>query len=369
MGEKKSEILQIEETTTDPYEPLSHEHFLDWARNSEAAKNLDDGALRVLTGFLNGNKDIVKAFDSGLEALRKENEAIVSAEPEKALEKEAGSISSVREQVNKEREEKQKKEEQEKKVLDQKIGGVKEKFFSNSFGHVEEVTPVETINRTGPDFLKHKFTAFLTWNNDTIFFEEYPWLSDYEKKILDKKGFAIRFGSISVPAVRNEEFSIPILETEVRKVASTKEMNNQASFTFRLDENLIWLDKINELSGRKNLIESSSHPYIENDENKRYDEWQKVLKVISKSWSPGKRRLKDHRLNLIIRMDHLHDVINPNVQVENLPYFVFQDIKILGTSDAIAYDRESTSTQEISISFIFKRSFQVTDLDFLKSAV
>ncbi len=343
MGEKKSEIPQIEETTT-----ASNEAIV-----TKTSYSLRMGKIYPYMG--------------------KKNEAIVSAEPaaepEKALEKEAGSISSVREQVNKEREEKQEKEEQEKKVLDQKIGGVKEKFFSNSFGHVEEVTPVETINRTGPDFLKHKFTAFLTWNNDTIFFEEYPWLSDYEKKILDKKGFAIRFGSISVPAVRNEEFSIPILETEVRKVASTKEMNNQASFTFRLDENLIWLDKINELSGRKNLIESPSHPYIENDENKRYDEWQKVLKVISKSWSPGKRRLKDHRLNLIIRMDHLHDVINPNVQVENLPYFVFQDIKILGTSDAIAYDRESTSTQEISISFIFKRSFQVTDLDFLESAV
>jgi hypothetical protein len=39
----------------------------------------------------------------------------------------------------------------------------------------------------------------------------------------------------------------------------------------------------------------------------------------------------------------------------NLPQFIFEDVKFLGTSDTIDFDRNSAETQDFTFSFIYRR--------------
>jgi hypothetical protein len=248
-------------------------------------------------------------------------------------------------------------------------------------------SPYAMIERIGPDFLQHKFDAYFLWDiyggeedkdlDSILTKEEYSWLSPTEKYLLSKKGFAVRLGQITIPKIINEDYTLSFLETEVKKVKSTKAMDNQSSFTLRLDQNLIWLDMINGMAGHLNTIDehllasSEIHPYVKSI--KRDPEitsnagdprrWRAVLKLISKSWPPGsihnKYNIKDSELCLVVKMVHLSNYINIAKQQQVLPYFVFENVRILGTSEKIQYNRESTEPQSIAINFIYKRCYEI----------
>jgi hypothetical protein len=252
------------------------------------------------------------------------------------------------------------------------------------FMKAQNFSPYGTIGRIGPDFLSHKFDAYFVWDlygtkvrDIDELMKNYDWLSPYEKYILSKRGFAVRVGQITIPHIINEDFTMPFLETEIKKVKSTKTMNNQASFTLRLDQNLIWLDTINSVAGHANVLDEHllnstiTHPLLQSinsEPNINGDfgdprRWRAVLKTLSKSWPPGSKgigmRLKDSELCLVVKMTHLSNWVDKEIQQINLPYFIFENVRILGTSDKITYTREGSDTQSITINFIFKRCYEV----------
>lgn len=237
------------------------------------------------------------------------------------------------------------------------------------------ISPFELLQNYGQDFMKHKFDAFFAWNfieGENLLEELYDvsWLTQYEKYILNKRGFAVRIGEISIPAIINEDYSISFTETEIRKIKSIKSINNQSSFTFRLDKNLIWLDKLNEFAGHKNgvdetfITKENMHPYVSSfHQTETVMDWRNVLKTVAKSWptkSNGiKYNIKDSELCLIVHMSQLSNFIDLNNQHKYLPYFIFENVRILGTSDNILYERGDGGTQEITVNFIFKRCHQI----------
>ena len=282
--------------------------------------------------------------------------------------------------------------------------------------------PLALIHRIGPDFLSHKFDAYWLWDLKGITVDSFlPWASDYQKGILSKEGFAVRFGQISIPKVTNKSFSIPVLETQIDKIGSTKEMSNQASFTFRLDQDLIWLDAINALTGRVNTIDelianssgekeamdkykkrvedgdlfdttfeqdemgfhkvsetpievppqnSNNHWYVaakanDKDLERKQLDWRKLFKTIAQAWPTDATNssnrglgfnLKTTKLSLLISMQHLGNIINPDIQTTKLPHILFENVKILGTSDKISYSK-SSETQSITVNFIYKKKY------------
>jgi len=293
---------------------------------------------------------------------------------------------------------------------------IRDGISKHLYSKKNDISPFRMIHAMGPDFMKNKFEAILVWGHG----DKEKHLSDftgtlnptsigfagaqppppdpnnppprnpeasgvnmhpYEKSILSREGFAVRFGEIQIPSISNEEFVWPILETQINKIRSSKVINRQASFTFRLDQNLIWLDKINELASHKNTIDTgiinkksismgSDRPpenYLKGRSTTYGDprEWRKVIRVLAQSW-PQKleRNLRDpsdRGLCLVINMRHLSNWIHTSSQQKDLPFFVFEDIRILGTSDAINYERESGDIQNITINFIFKRCYQITE--------
>jgi hypothetical protein len=266
-----------------------------------------------------------------------------------------------------------------------KISNDNQKVYKNKYVESNNFSPYAMIERIGPDFLQHKFDAYFVWDIygsssakdwDEIL-QDYKWLSDYEKYILSKKGFAVRVGQITIPKISNDEFSIPFLETEVKKVKSTKSMNTQSSFTIRLDQGLFWLDMINGMAGHLNTIDehlfnnSDIHPYIKSIKNPpeitkndgHPGRWRSILKTIARSWPPGtvnnSYKIKDSELCLVVKMSHLSNWVNTNKQQHVLPYFIFENVRILGTSDKIQYSKES-NIQSITVNFLFKRCYEVT---------
>jgi len=250
------------------------------------------------------------------------------------------------------------------------------------------ISPWQMVNAIGPDFLQHKFDAFFVWDfmreddgegihvEITDALKKAGWLTEFDKHVLSHNGFAVRVGQITIPPVSNEEFTLPFLETEVKKVKSFKALETQASFSFRMDQDLIWLNQINEFSGRKNgldesmIMKSPRHPYLQAVNRQRRQEnidvssnWRHVLKTVAKSWPRHERgkqtSVKRTQLCLVVKMVQLSNWVNKHYQSEFLPYFVFENVRILGTGDSVTYSREGGDIMSMTVNFIFKRHYQI----------
>jgi hypothetical protein len=252
----------------------------------------------------------------------------------------------------------------------------------------------QMLSKLGPDFMAHKFDAYFLWDIygegpyelDKVL-EDNPFFSPYERYILSRRGFAVRVGQITVPKIINQDFSIPFLETEVRKIRSNKEYSPQSAFTLRLDQDLIWLDQIQRMAGRNTVIDESINmkdvdrnmSLTAVSDNQKYyapgwlegkhSQWRTLFKTVSRAWpsmskEDGTVNLKDSELCLVIKMTHLSNFVSTPLQKNVLPYFVFENVKILGTSDAITYDQTATDPTDVTVNFIFRKCYEIMQEDF-----
>lgn len=251
----------------------------------------------------------------------------------------------------------------------------------------KKLSPAEALLHSGPDFMSNKFDAFFVWNpkeikesslgygNKMLTSGNYEKMfSEYDRQILTHWGFAVRFGGISFPPSYNDEFEISFLETKIKKLKSDKVNENKASFSFRLDQNLIWLDYLERLAGRlgtwSEIFGSTNDLYSKSilQSNKaqsgiegKIDNINQLLKTVSKTWPvksfKGKDDLESYGLCLIVKMTHFQDYRNSYSQ-NRLPFLVFEDVRILGPGGTIDYDKDG-GPQDINIEFIFRNSYQV----------
>jgi len=257
------------------------------------------------------------------------------------------------------------------------------------------MNPIEAMIHSGPDWMSNKFDCFFVFvpngkskpEDDFDGFDKLripEWATPYERFLLNHRGFAVRVGEVAIPFMYNGDFSLPFLETQINKIKSTKVLKTDSHFTFRLDENLVWLDHIQMLAGRLNVLDDhvfqsrrgSPNSYVKSAiasgalgtaETITTDAYRKLFRTIAASWSTAavretaeKDAIRSFDLCLIVKMQHLSSFINTYSQQKMLPYFVFENIKILGTGDAITYDSSSPGQKEITVPFIFRRCYQIS---------
>lgn len=255
-------------------------------------------------------------------------------------------------------------------------------------------SPHETIDRLirlDPDFLKHRFDAYFIWgdpfNEGEDFFdklksdEEFNYLTAYEKDVLSKHAFAVRFGKISIPLYKNKDFTLKFEQTEIKKISSSKEYKRKAKFSMRLDNSLVFVDQIQALAGRNltvdyNFMNNSLDEYFTNDIETTSPwkksfiqacdmglsrDWKDAIRVIARSFPPSSN-IKEHRLCLVIKHRPLH-YIDSN-RFRYFTYFVFENVRILGTSDDIKFDREAGDIQDMNIDFTFKKMYTIEATNF-----
>jgi hypothetical protein len=139
-------------------------------------------------------------------------------------------------------------------------------------------------------------------------------------------------------------------------------------------------DKDNATSTYKTTIESgnatsiSPSSLIPSLPSKLFEDGQvpiSKINEISKMWpttiETGKLGLclvvKTQILNRFMDGGPIYNVASNTItQGQGYPYFIFENVRILGTSDAINFDRGSAETQDFSINFIYKRLLPINTL-------
>lgn len=238
-------------------------------------------------------------------------------------------------------------------------------YLSTKDGYLSSKSKtIESILRSGVDFLGGHFTAALIWydendisqsalqmedNKNSLIKSE----DDWTKNQLNIYGFAVRLQDIDIPAKQNDSFQLKTTNYVVEKIKSLKSIEKQASFSFRLDKNLEWLRFFNDLSGNKATI----CRYKENQDLS--DTWQNRIGFFPKSFYFGKNSVSK-RLCLIISSDAFENTIDDKQTFKRDKFqYAFEDIKFLGSSD-IEYSNTSADPDNIRVDFIFKRLRKVS---------
>jgi hypothetical protein len=248
--------------------------------------------------------------------------------------------------------------------------------------------PYETIERLiklDPDFLKHRFDAYFLWGDPrTNDFEdlfskintdkEFAHLTPYEKAVLSKEAFAVRFCNINIPLTKNKEFVLKFEQTEIRKVSTTKEKRKKAKFSLRLDNSLVFADQFQAMAGRNVTVDHNFMNAFDTNRRNGIDitspwkraafvkeefrtmqyDWKDALKVVSRSFAPNSS-IRDARLNLVIKHRPLHR--EDLHRWDSFQVFVFENVRILGLSDNIKFSRESTDVQNMNVDFTYKKMY------------
>lgn len=251
---------------------------------------------------------------------------------------------------------------------------------------------IDSLIRTGADFIGNQFQAMFYWFDETgsienVFYQHLnPALSstlvyekrniksnkdnkidgdlDYDTKykqaILSKEGFLVRFLNIKMPTIKNETYTIKVGMQTIEKVRTTKAITPQASFSFRLDANLEWLDFFNKASGNYSTLTQN---------NNGLSDWRQNLNQITKCFAPS-NITSNHRLCLFVNancFDYTNQLYKFKEEYRDyknlIPFsYVFQDVRFLGPGN-ISYESNSGGPQEITIDFIYKRLRKIRNLD------
>jgi hypothetical protein len=225
------------------------------------------------------------------------------------------------------------------------------------------MSPFQMIQSIGPDFMTNMFDAYFMWdiweddNDDTGKYIPNS-MTGYEKYILSKHGFAVRLNRITIPHIVNETFEIQNGEETITKIKPHKENNCQSTIEIRIDTDLVWVDEIQLLAGRKNTIDQQL--LMHKDEHSPHfrdagKEWRNLFKVVAASYPKMKsRNITNSGFCLVVKMVHLGNFTYHPGQHKVLPFFIFEDIKILGANNAISYNRSGGQPQALNVDFIFK---------------
>lgn len=194
----------------------------------------------------------------------------------------------------------------------------------------------------------------------------------YFKNLMMPSVFGARVQSITIPQVNISTNSVNFLNKSISKQGSPN-LEQKLSFSIRTDQNLYIIDSFNYMAGQSALLSGFL-------DEKNLHEKVKALRSIPNVWSKmrplqGGYRLSDPGLCLIVKLrnlgqkniDNIISMTNSQKTISDytiadnlMPYYVFENIKILGSDDAINFSNGSPSMgQTMNIQFIYRRLVKV----------
>ncbi len=192
---------------------------------------------------------------------------------------------------------------------------------------------VKALVESSPDFFQHLFDVIFIWSGKEggVLNKIGKTISDYQETI---KIASARFVSVTIPQSSTNTFETKFLGTEITRASSVVENPYQSSLVIDLDERLTFVDSTLKLAGFKIIGEKGYHP---------------IATVLNKS-----KKSKDEIFHIIVRN------LSTSV-IDSQSMFVFEDVKLLGISNALSIDTTSANPQTVSIPFIYKRCYTLTD--------
>jgi len=225
---------------------------------------------------------------------------------------------------------------------------------------------VEYLLKSGTDFMKNMYDAMIIFNNDNDPF-------------FDLRVLMVRISSINIPQMESDVFDWKVGYTTIKKVRSKVKYERKAEIRILLDDPLFYYNKFNELGG--NSIEGSNAE--SNLERHR---------PINSNMAITENITSNMKMTIIVKHQSLTDIRNQGLghsdtwtghtgmreapainnkptsslvfgPVSNeMPLWVFENVRFIGTTDSLSFSREDASTQEMNYQFIFKRCIQINRL-------
>lgn len=212
----------------------------------------------------------------------------------------------------------------------------------NSSTPQQEGTEFEKLIVSGPDFIPNHYDAAFYWDNSSEKLEISQLASittnPREKIFLTPNGLAVRMTRISVPQLKNKAFDINCITHGIKKLSSMHDISRKATFTFRLDSSLAWLNFFGSMIGEKNFYEG------------KISDKETFVHLFANSFSSGD--LNNNHLCLAVKLRNLSTPVNG--QEKYYRVIVFRDVKFTGT-DNLKYSSDG-GISEMSIEFIYKNS-------------
>jgi hypothetical protein len=270
---------------------------------------------------------------------------------------------------------------------------------------------IEAIMRSGPDAMSNMFDVFFVVNNNDF----NVFLSDPEeltyRKMLSRDIFATRITGIEIPFSVIQTYQLPFCGDTLSKGTSKYEMKTSSSFSIRADQSLYYIDLFNRIAHTSQQLYNDTSPII----TKLQSQYSSVDIMNLKMYFNGSiggcytyrtmagaynnlntftnglrfdivvrracfKNMEGNRKFDSIRNKQVDAFIGENVKEfidtsSSSPFalqattdssnqmddwFVFEDVKMLGTGDKIKFERESAGPEEITYDFIFKRLYRKT---------
>lgn len=206
----------------------------------------------------------------------------------------------------------------------------------------QEGTEFEKLIVSGPDFIPNHYDAAFYWDNSSEKLEILQLASittnPREKIFLTPNGLAVRMTRINVPQLKNKAFEINCITHGIKKLSSMHDISRKATFTFRLDSSLAWLNFFGSMIGEKNFYEG------------KISDKETFVHLFANSFSSGD--LNNNHLCLAVKLRNLSTPVNG--QEKYYRVIVFRDVKFTGT-DNLKYSSDG-GLSEMSIEFIYKNS-------------
>jgi len=234
---------------------------------------------------------------------------------------------------------------------------------------------VQALIDAGPDSMSHMFDVFFYVDQASIGRAGYDASKETDKEITNQIILSSRILSIEIPNYLIDEYDEILPVGAIKKGASTVSFENKSSFSFRVDNDFIIKDMFDAYSLTSWKIDSngtlnSSEPVPYSFARKCGRSSKGKLTIIVKRATPtpatGNTFVSDNikkAMGPFFNFDNSTDV-SPSEEATMSQYlndwFVFEDVKILGSDGPISFTRDDANTSSLTEEFIFKRFYRFT---------
>jgi hypothetical protein len=248
---------------------------------------------------------------------------------------------------------------------------------------------IEKMLLSGPDLYSNMFDVIIAWNpkyplGDNDYLKDSPpaALNAREKLLLSQACLITRFDSINIPTPVKNTFSTPYQMRSIERLASNVNFNRKSHFTINADENLFVLDFTQNLAGHTGKLEPFDAADSMIGTLKATATQANVqlmnnnigfLKEISKTfpWEGRKGQTRQQQglnnqgqgLCIIVKEKFLSNYLYENgilkLNAKKEPYWIFENVRILGTSDPVKFSRDEVNKHSFTVEFIFRRCYRL----------
>jgi hypothetical protein len=217
---------------------------------------------------------------------------------------------------------------------------------------------IQYMMERGPDFMSNCFDIALVSTDLDLKRRRVPYIYPEDSYTMTTKAIAVRVASLEIPLPKTKTYETKFLTHTITRPASSVDWKFQSSLLVDLDEPLFILDMINDAIGQgvvrtapgSYLNELTAEPRKRNYINTSVNNNTRIDLLVSHI-----SLMRDYDSEVVKVTNHPE--LQWKLQPDQLPFWVFEDIKFLGNDGDIKFDRESANTGQMNLPFIFRRVY------------